>query len=83
MHPDLGGYWHRIGRIGRLAARAESLLAGEDRMSWLSQVDHSLEKVRRIEAVEVDILGSRNLVEGPVGDSLGRNSEDIDCMGLT
>ena len=83
MHLDLGGYWHRTGRTGHLAARAESLLVGEDRTSSLFRVDHNLEEVRRTVAVEVDTLDGRSLVEGPVGDNLGRSWEDTGCMGLT
>ena len=83
MHPDLGGYWHRTGRIDHLAARAESLPVEEDRRSSLSLVDHNLGKVRRTVVAEVDILDGRSLEEGPVGDNLGRNSEGIDCMDLT
>lgn len=82
MHPDPGGYWHRIDRIGHLAARAESLRVGEDRMSLFSAVDHSLEERRRTATVE-DTPGSRNperaLVAGNPGSSLG----GIGCMGLT
>lgn len=81
MHPDPGGYWHRIDRIGHLAARAESLRVGEDRMSLFSAVDHSLEERRRTATVE-DTPGSRNperaLVAGNPGSSLG----GIGCMGL-
>ena len=83
MHPDLGGYWHRTGRIDHLAARAENLLAGEDRRNWPSLVAHNLGEVRRTVVAEVDILGGRSLEEGPAGDNLGRNWEDIGCMGLT
>ena len=83
MHPDLGGCWHRTGRTDHLAARAESLPVEEDRRNWLSLVGHNLGKVRRTVVAEVDILDGRSLEEGPVGDNLGRNSEDIDCMGLT
>lgn len=82
MHPGLGGYWHRIDRIGPLAVHAESLRVGEDRMSLFSAVDHNLEELRRTEVVE-DIPGSRNpggvLVAGNPGSSL----EGIGCMGLT
>lgn len=83
MHLDLEGYWRRTGRTGHLAARAENLLVGEDQMSWLCLVDHNLEEVRRTVVVEVDSLDGRSLVEGPVGDNLGRSLEDIGCKGLT
>ena len=82
MHPDLGDYWRRTGRIDHLVARAESLPVGEDRMSCFSLVDHSL-GIRRIVVVEADILDGHSLEEGPVGDNLGRSWEDIDCTGLT
>lgn len=52
-------------------------------MNLSSVVDHNLEELHRTEIVEVDILGSRNSVEGPVVDNLGRSLEEIDCMGLT
>ena len=83
MHPDLGGYWHRTGRIDHLAARAESLPVGEDRRNSPSLVAHNLGEVRRTVVAEVDTLGGRSLEEGPVGDNLGRNLEGIGCMGLT
>ena len=83
MHPDLGGYWRRTGRIDHLAARAESLPVEEDRTSSPSLEDHNLGEVRRTVVAEVDILDDRSLEEGPVGDNLGRNSEGIGCMGLT
>ena len=83
MHPDLGGYWHRTGRIDHLAGRAESLPVEEDRTNSPSPVDHNLGEVRRTVVAEVDILGGRSLEEGPVGDDLGRNWEGIGCKGLT
>ena len=53
-------------------------------MNWFSVVDHSLEELRRIVIVEVDILGGHSPeVVGPVGDNPGRSLEDIGCMGLT
>ena len=73
MPPDLGGYWHRTGRIDHLAARAESLPVEEDQTSSPSLVDHNLGKVRRTVVAEVDILDGRSLEERPVGDNLGRN----------
>lgn len=53
-------------------------------MSWLCLVDHNLGELRRTVVVEVDSLDGRSLVvEGPVGDNLGRSLEDIGCKGLT
>lgn len=82
MHPDPGGCWHRIDRIGHLAVHAENLHVEGDQMSLFSLVGHSLEELGRTEVES--ILGGRNpgvvLVAGnPPGSSL----EDIGCMGPT
>ena len=83
MHPDPGGYLRRIDRTGHLAARAGSLLVGEDQRSWLYVGGHSLEELHHTEAVAVDILGSRNPAESLGVDSPERNLGDICCRGLT
>ena len=83
MHPDPVGYLRHTDRTGHLAARAGSLLVGEDQRSWLSVGDRSLEELRHTEVVGVDILGSHDPVEGPGVDSPGRSWGDIGCRGLT
>ena len=83
MHPDPVGYLRRTDRTGHLAVRAGSLLVGEDQRSWLSVGGHNLDRLRHTEVVEVDILGSRNPVEGLGVDCPGRSLGDIGCTGLT
>ena len=80
MRPGLGGYWRRIGRIGHLAVRAESLRVEEDRMSLFAAVDHNL---RRTEVVEEDTLGGHNPGEVLVAGNPGSSLEGIGCMDLT
>lgn len=82
MHPGPGGYWHRIGRIGHLAVRAESLPVGEDRKSLFSAVVHNLEGLRRTE-VEEDIPGDRSPAGVLVAGNPGSNLEGIGCTGQT